>query len=301
MEDAKSRRTIAKSQFTRAENMLKSTLIKRDCLSTTIERRYVELKAKWDKVEQAHNEYVSTLTFDSEEATAEGLELEEQWINELAERLCEIEIATDQAVERIGKHVKIEVYQGTAQTIPQVTTKPNTQNIVQSTERTNVSEPPRVPAVTTMSTSSSSVVPPGVVLPVTSTSAMPIAAASTVSHGSTAQTIRMARNIVQIEPVKFRSFDGDIRRYPLFKDEFTEHIMPQCADNQIAYVLKKHLAEKVCREVESAGNDAVEIWRRLDQKYGDSGKLVEIIISDVKALQINSRSDAAALEMIEVI
>ena len=45
-------------------------------------------------------------------------------------------------------------------------------------------------------------------------------------------------SIIKVERMKFQTFNGDIRRFPKFKEEFVKHIQPLCDEEQLAFVLK---------------------------------------------------------------
>ena len=55
-EELKLKRTVAKAQFTRAETSLRKTVEDKSSLSSTIERKYGELKSKWQMVQDAHED-----------------------------------------------------------------------------------------------------------------------------------------------------------------------------------------------------------------------------------------------------
>ena len=57
--DAKSKRVVAKRQYTRAENNLKEAISQEDVPIATIERRYAELSKKWSDVQDSHDLYIS--------------------------------------------------------------------------------------------------------------------------------------------------------------------------------------------------------------------------------------------------
>jgi hypothetical protein len=110
-----------------------------------------------------------------------------------------------------------------------------------------------------------------------------------------------ARSIVQIDRMKFRVFDGDIKKYPEFRAEFKKHLEPQCDKSQQAFVLKGYLAESVREEVSNVIDDYTEMWARLDQKYGNTGKIVDAILADVKRISLQDTSNATVLQMINVV
>ena len=91
MEEAKKKRRLAKGQFTRIEGKLLATIENMD--EWTLNNRYSDLKERWNAAQNAHDDYVLTLT--DEEATEE-----ESWISELYDRFDTLELS-------IGKRLKI--------------------------------------------------------------------------------------------------------------------------------------------------------------------------------------------------
>ena len=77
-------RSIAKGQFTRAENKLKKDLVAdgNSIPVTTFARHRDELIDKWQKVQDIHDAYVLTLV-NPDEAQ---LKTEQAWLDELDER-----------------------------------------------------------------------------------------------------------------------------------------------------------------------------------------------------------------------
>ena len=108
-------------------------------------------------------------------------------------------------------------------------------------------------------------------------------------------------NMIKIEHLKFKSFDGEIRSFPRFKEEFFKYIKPMCSKEQLPLVLKSYLIDKVREEVENIGDDINEIWARLDKKYGDQGRLIDTILADVKGVPSCKHDDQATLNMIKVV
>ena len=117
-----------------------------------------------------------------------------------------------------------------------------------------------------------------------------------------AETVPHKSNCVQLERMKFSQFDGDIRKYPRFKEEFHTHIKPLCNFTQLPFVLKSYLVDKVKDEVDNVENDYNALWERLDEKYGDKGHLIDSIMSDIKCLKGSSDNDnLATLDLIKTI
>jgi len=75
-----------------------------------------------------------------------------------------------------------------------------------------------------------------------------------------------------------------LRKYPRFKEEFLTHIKPLYKPSEKAFVLRSYLSDEIKEEVEGLGEDTERIWKRLDKKYGDKGKLVDGIMSEIKKL-----------------
>ena len=66
-------------------------------------------------------------------------------------------------------------------------------------------------------------------------------------------------------------------------------------------MLKSYLSERVREEVNNIGDNAADVWSRLDQKYGKTGKVVDIILSDVKKLRRNNNSPSDSIRMIAIV
>ena len=120
-------------------------------------------------------------------------------------------------------------------------------------------------------------------------------------NGDLKQTKTVKQSTVQIERMKFDIFDGDIRKYPKFKDEFLRYIEPLCKDNQLPFILKSYLSESIRDDVENVGENMEAIWERLDRKYGNEDRIVDAILADIKHLRDNQNDDQTTLEMIKII
>ena len=223
MSEEKKARSIAKAQFTRAEGHLLQAL--NDGKDRwAIERRYDDLKVRWNKTQDAHDGYVLTLAND-DDAVKEAI-----WIDEIADRFSKIELSVSKMFDA-----------------PK-----------QCEEKTR---PERV--------------------------------------DDTKATIQQCG--VKIERMKLAVFKGDIRKYPEFKREFIKYIQPQCQTEELPFVLKGYLDEIVKEEVNNVGDVYAEMWKRLDMKYGNIGKLVDPILSDVKKLSPNNSHPSEVLKMINTV
>jgi len=88
-EDMKMKRTVAKQQFTRAENSLRQTLNNPESLESTVKRKFAELGVKWQAVQDTHDAFMAMLSLDESQK-------EDSWIDELVARFDSIEVKTDQ-------------------------------------------------------------------------------------------------------------------------------------------------------------------------------------------------------------
>ena len=106
---------------------------------------------------------------------------------------------------------------------------------------------------------------------------------------------------IKIEKLKIEQFDGELRAYPQFKRNFEKFIVPNLQHGEVAFVLKNYLSKDVRRDVDML-DDQEEVWKRLDNKYGNRRKLVDSILTDIKQLKMcNDDQPLKTLAMIEVI
>ena len=89
MEEAKKLRTGAKAAFTRAESSLLDALKVPQIPQATLNRRFGELKVKWEHCQSTHDNYVAIAREQNDLEDLEG------WIHELRSRFDDIEIKTD--------------------------------------------------------------------------------------------------------------------------------------------------------------------------------------------------------------
>ena len=101
--------------------------------------------------------------------------------------------------------------------------------------------------------------------------------------------------------IQVEKFDGDIRKYPEFRETFRKHVQAEFTDGKHAFVLRNYLTESVREEVSHIGENYDKLWERLDQKYGDVGKLVDAILFQIKNLPSSTTDSNTTLQMIKVI
>ncbi len=101
--------------------------------------------------------------------------------------------------------------------------------------------------------------------------------------------------------IKLLPFCGDIRKYPEFKETFCKHVETEYSAEKHAFVLRNYLNESVRDEVSNVGDDYQKVWERLDQKYGDVGKLVDAILFQIKSLPPENAGSQCTSNMIKIV
>ena len=110
------------------------------------------------------------------------------------------------------------------------------------------------------------------------------------------------RNVLQLQPMKMPRFDGNLRNYPRFKSDLKKLIYPRMKDEETCwYVLKYCLDEDPLSIVKNV--DALnETWSRLDARYGRPSKMVDVVMNDVKNLEVvKEGNDEAFIKLIDVV
>ena len=216
----KTKRTVAKQQFTRTENSLRQALTNLDSLESTIEQKYGELRVKWQVVQDTHDLYITMLPADESQK-------EDSWIDELVERFDAIEADADQVLVKF--HEKNPMVEETDE------------------KKEDTVEP----------------------------------------------------KLLQLERLKLDKFNGDVRKYPTFRETFQLYVEPMVPKSQLPLMLRGSLEESVKQEVENIADDMTLLWKRLDEKYGSHSKYVDIILSD---LTKTTKGDSkAALHLINTV
>ena len=110
-----------------------------------------------------------------------------------------------------------------------------------------------------------------------------------------------SKSMFKTERMKFPPFDGNIRKYAKWKEEFEMHIKPSCTPEQLAFVLKSYLCDELRDEMNAFGGTADEIWERLDERFGNQSRLVDNILAEVRAIEHCRDDDELTLNMIKTV
>ena len=82
------------------------------------------------------------------------------------------------------------------------------------------------------------------------------------------------------------SFNGTIREYPQFKQDFQKQVMPTVDKDSACYILRSCLEKEPAETVKGVLDDNIkEMWKRLDEKYGDPAKLTDAIINTIQDIR----------------
>ncbi|KAJ7384836.1 hypothetical protein OS493_019513 [Desmophyllum pertusum] len=97
-------------------------------------------------------------------------------------------------------------------------------------------------------------------------------------------------------------FDGEIRHYPQFKRDFQKHVIPTLHADDASYVLRSCLGKEPADTVKSVDDDIEEMWKRLDDKYGDPAKVADVIIDAIQRTRaIKEGEDKQLVEFIDAL
>ena len=107
---------------------------------------------------------------------------------------------------------------------------------------------------------------------------------------------------LQLEKIKLPRFEGEIRAYPQFKQDFEKQIMPHLQNDDMSYVLRSCLGSDPATIVKSIDDDISEMWKRLDEKYGDPAKVADVIIDGIRRTRIiREGEEKRFVEFVEII
>ena len=94
----KTKKLMAKAQFTRVEKALTKLLANPLSMYETTERKFSELKVGWQEVQDYHDRYAALASLKEEDQMKE-----EEWIEELCERFEALEGETDKVLQKSRK------------------------------------------------------------------------------------------------------------------------------------------------------------------------------------------------------
>ena len=106
----------------------------------------------------------------------------------------------------------------------------------------------------------------------------------------------------RLEKMKMPRFSGELREYPRFRKDFKVQVMPSLNSITAPYTLRSCLYEEPLAVVRGVDDDIDEMWRRLDEKYGDPAKITDVIINSIQRVKaIKEGEDKRFVEFVDVL
>ena len=97
-------------------------------------------------------------------------------------------------------------------------------------------------------------------------------------EGSKKEKVESERKL-KVKPLLPPSFSGEYREYGDFKCDYDR--LMQDNHGKDAYTLRSCLSGEAL-EVRGVENDFDEMFKRLDHKYADNRKLIDVVVNDLK-------------------
>ncbi|XP_033122961.1 uncharacterized protein LOC117121760 [Anneissia japonica] len=107
---------------------------------------------------------------------------------------------------------------------------------------------------------------------------------------------------LKLKRMELPVFDGDVKKYSRFKEDFTKFVQPSTHPDQLAFALRQALSRDPLRIIGPVEDEYEKMWLRLDERYGCERKLVEAIINEVENKKEVREGDGKKLiEFIDVV
>ena len=292
-EAAKKCRSAAKSRFTRIENKIKSHIeANESLLSLTI--LYDDISKCWSNVEEKHDEYVAQIDQD-----------EDEWINEMEDRYYSIRLKfmeyKENTERREAMNKVMQIAKGEEGSFQELCTEveksisrkePVTTVLHQHNQLFHAfdeikqnfnklyeisAEEKHLKSITLKSIELSSI------------------SALVDKYVKDCKIQESNLKPIQIEKLPLPKFDANIRNYPRFRKDFVDLVLPQVSPLQAAFTLRKCLPKDIESYLSFPSDEVDEMIKRLDEKFGDSGKLVEAIVSEIRRFRKIRDEDSTSL------
>ena len=105
---------------------------------------------------------------------------------------------------------------------------------------------------------------------------------------------------IHVKPLNSPHFSGNIRQYVSFKQDFNRLMTNQYG--QDPYALRQCLSGEALETIKGIEGDYLEMFQRLDAKYGEPRKLVDAIIFDIQKLKPVPEGDSRKfINMVDVV
>ena len=116
------------------------------------------------------------------------------------------------------------------------------------------------------------------------------------------QEIQQKMFRLKLQPMPLPKFHGDIREYPRFKDDFKTQVLPSILETQQSYVLKSCLTGVPLEVVKNVDHSITEMWKRLDDKYAEPSKIIDVIMNDIKSMpSIRENDNPKFIQLVDIV
>ena len=124
-----------------------------------------------------------------------------------------------------------------------------------------------------------------------------------LTKGKENDTKDVNQSIFRLERMKLPSFDGNIREYPRFINDFKKYIIPKIRDNESAsYVLRTCLSGKALDTIRNVDDNLDKMLERLNERFGQKSKLADVIMNEIKHLrQVHDNDEKGFVKLVNVI
>ncbi|XP_071954191.1 uncharacterized protein [Antedon mediterranea] len=90
------------------------------------------------------------------------------------------------------------------------------------------------------------------------------------------------RSTLQLKKMDLPRFEGNVRRYARFKEDFKTFVIPVTHPKQLSFALRQTLGQAPLKILGPVEDNIDLMWERLDERYGDKVKLVDTIVSELE-------------------
>ena len=107
---------------------------------------------------------------------------------------------------------------------------------------------------------------------------------------------------IRMERLKMPSFNGDIRNYAKFKLDFKKQVESQIeSKDSLGYVLRSCLTDEALLSVENI-DKAEEMWQRLDKRFGQPSRLIDVVMNEVRSLDhIQEEDYSGFIQLVNIV
>ena len=104
------------------------------------------------------------------------------------------------------------------------------------------------------------------------------------------------------EKMQNPKFSGDMRLFARFKSNFEKIVVPTCPDKyQQAYIMKRSCLQGECKKLVENLGDIDKIWERLEDRYGNTTEIVNIVLQGIQQLQFSKNHNERHQGMVKLV